>query len=64
MMRRSLKELYGLEGGLGEQYLSFWRRIVGRRLRAIALGLPDAGCDPDRPRAAVDGGAAGDLDRC
>ena len=28
MMRRSLKELYGLEGGLGEQYLSFWRRIV------------------------------------
>src|SRR4029077_12387421 len=28
MMRRSLKELYGLEGGLGEQYLAFWRRIV------------------------------------
>src|SRR3954464_14068241 len=28
MMRRSLKELYGLEGGLGEQYLSFWRRVV------------------------------------
>src|SRR5579864_1467206 len=28
MMRRSLKELYGLEGGLGEQYLAFWRRIM------------------------------------
>src|SRR3954451_2562060 len=28
MMRRSLKELYGLEGSLGEQYLSFWKRIV------------------------------------
>jgi peptide/nickel transport system permease protein len=28
MMRRSLKELYGLEGGLGEQYLSFWTRIA------------------------------------
>jgi peptide/nickel transport system permease protein len=28
MMRRSLKELYGLEGGLGEQYLAFWRRIL------------------------------------
>jgi peptide/nickel transport system permease protein len=28
MMRRSLKELYGLEGGLGEQYIAFWRRIA------------------------------------
>lgn len=28
MMRRTLKELYGLEGGLGEQYLSFWKRIA------------------------------------
>src|SRR3954470_12164869 len=28
MMRRSLKELYGLEGGLGEQYMSFWGRIL------------------------------------
>ena len=28
LMRQSLKELYGLEGGLGEQYLAFWRRIV------------------------------------
>jgi peptide/nickel transport system permease protein len=28
MMRRSLKELYGLEGGLVEQYAAFWRRIV------------------------------------
>ena len=28
-MRQSLKELYGLQGGFGEQYLAFWRRIVG-----------------------------------
>jgi peptide/nickel transport system permease protein len=28
MMRRSLKELYGLEGGLGQQYLSFWKRVA------------------------------------
>src|SRR5258708_21977078 len=28
LMRQSLKELYGLEGSLGEQYLSFWRRVV------------------------------------
>jgi len=28
-MRQSLKELYGLQGGFGEQYLSFWRRIGG-----------------------------------
>ena len=28
LMRRSLKELYGLEGGLGDQYLSFWRRVL------------------------------------
>jgi peptide/nickel transport system permease protein len=28
MMRQSLKELYGLEGGLAEQYASFWRRVL------------------------------------
>src|SRR5216683_7978937 len=28
LMRRSLKELYGLEGGPGDQYLTFWRRVV------------------------------------
>lgn len=28
MMRQSLRELYGLEGSLAEQYVSFWRRIV------------------------------------
>lgn len=28
MMRQSLKELYGLEGSLGEQYLAFWRRVA------------------------------------
>ena len=27
-MRQSLRELYGLQGGFGEQYVSFWRRIV------------------------------------
>jgi peptide/nickel transport system permease protein len=28
LMRRSLKELYGLEGGPGDQYLTFWRRVA------------------------------------
>jgi peptide/nickel transport system permease protein len=28
MLRRSLKVLYGLEGGLGDQYLAFWRRVL------------------------------------
>src|SRR6476660_2308304 len=28
IMRQSLKELYGLEGGLWEQYVAFWRRIA------------------------------------
>jgi peptide/nickel transport system permease protein len=28
MMRQALRELYGLEGGLGEQYLAFWRRVA------------------------------------
>jgi peptide/nickel transport system permease protein len=28
MMRQSLRELYGLQGGLGQQYLSFWKRVV------------------------------------
>src|SRR6266403_75541 len=28
LMRQSLKELYGLEGDLVHQYLSFWSRVV------------------------------------
>lgn len=28
LMRQSLKELYGLEGSLGEQYVAFWRRVA------------------------------------
>ena len=28
MMRQSLRELYGLEGSLWEQYLSFWKRVA------------------------------------
>ncbi|HEX9326944.1 MAG TPA: ABC transporter permease [Reyranella sp.] len=28
LMRQSLKELYGLEGDLAQQYASFWRRVV------------------------------------
>lgn len=27
-MREALTELYGLEGGLGERYLDFWRRVL------------------------------------
>ena len=28
MMRQSLKELYGLQGGIADQYVTFWRRIA------------------------------------
>ncbi|TMJ24980.1 MAG: ABC transporter permease [Alphaproteobacteria bacterium] len=28
MMRQSLKELYGLQGGLWDQYAAFWRRVA------------------------------------
>ena len=28
LMRQSLKELYGLEGSLGDQYVAFWRRVL------------------------------------
>lgn len=28
LMRRSLRALYGLEGGWGEQYVAFWRRVM------------------------------------
>src|SRR5450755_1256348 len=28
MMRQSLRDLYGLQGGLVHQYFAFWRRIV------------------------------------
>ncbi len=28
MMRQSLRELYGLEGGLWQQYTGFWRRVL------------------------------------
>jgi len=28
MMRQSLRELYGLQGGLWQQYLAFWQRVI------------------------------------
>src|SRR5881227_1191919 len=28
MMRQSLRELYGLQGGLVQQYLVFWKRMA------------------------------------
>ena len=28
ILRQSLRELYGLQGGLGDQYLSFWQRMI------------------------------------
>ena len=37
MMRQSLRELYGLQGSLWEQYAAFWKRVwcstSGRRCR-------------------------------
>ena len=53
-MRQSLRELYGLSGTPLEQYLTFWRRVADGRFRPLALGFPDAGVDPDRPRPALD----------
>ena len=49
LMREALRELYGLEGSLLEQYLNFWGRVVTRRLRAVAVGVPDAGDVADQP---------------
>ena len=43
LMRQSLKELYGLEGGLGEQYARLLAPRRGRQFRPLAVGLPDAG---------------------
>src|SRR5260221_14055275 len=28
LTRTALRQLYGLEGGLWEQYLNFWRRVI------------------------------------
>src|SRR3954471_18502784 len=28
LMRQSLRELYGLQGGLWQQYLGFWKRVA------------------------------------
>src|SRR5450631_3245194 len=28
LMRQSLRELYGLQGGIGQQYLGFWKRVA------------------------------------
>ena len=44
LMRQSLKELYGLQGGLGDQYLSFWRRVLVADFGPSALGLPGHRC--------------------
>ena len=50
MLRESLRELYGLEGGLVEQYFTFWGRILRGRLRPVAVGLPDPGLVADLAR--------------
>ena len=46
---------------LGQQYVAFWSRVAVGRFRAVAVGFPDAGLGPDRPRAALDGRAADRL---
>ena len=58
MMRQSLRELYGLQGSLWEQYAGVLEAHGRARLRPVAVGLPDAGVDADLARAAVDRGAA------
>ena len=64
MMRQSLKELYGLRRRAGRAVRRLLAPRRGRRFRPLAVGLPDAGLDPDRPRAALDGGAAGRSRPC
>src|SRR4051812_50205034 len=59
MMRRSLKELYGLEGGLSEQYLSFWTRIVAGGFGAALSAFPPPGSPPVGPPPAPAGAALG-----
>ena len=54
MMRTTLREIYGLTGTPLEQYLHFWRHVATADFGPVAVGLPDAGDDADRPRAAVD----------
>ena len=61
MMRQSLRELYGLEGSLCEQYSCSGSGSLRRRFRPVAVGVPDAGLGADRARAALDRRAA---DRC
>ena len=55
MMREALRELYGLQGGLRRAVPRLLAARAGRRLRAVAVGLSDAGLGADRPRAALDG---------
>jgi peptide/nickel transport system permease protein len=52
LMRSSLRELYGLNGGPLEQYVNFWRHV--------AVGLSHARVGADRARPSVDHRAAGD----
>ena len=42
MMREALRELYGVQGSLVEQYFAFWRRILIARFRPVAFGISDA----------------------
>jgi peptide/nickel transport system permease protein len=62
MMRQSLRELYGLGGGLWSQYAVFWKRILVGDFGPFAVGLPDASLGPDQPRAAVDDRPPDSLD--
>ena len=48
MMRQSLRELYGLQGGLSAPVSGVLETHAARRFRAVAVGLSDAGLDADR----------------
>ncbi len=38
LMRQSLRELYGMQGSIWQQYLNFWLRLATGRSRPLALG--------------------------
>ena len=62
IMREALRELYGLDGTLWQQYLRFWGRLATGDFRSVDLRLSHPGFDVDPPVAAVDGRAAVHID--
>ena len=52
-MRATLQDLYGLKGGLGAQYLTFWKRLFKGDFGPSLPSFPPS-YDPDQDIIAVD----------